>query len=135
MGKQYSIMPLQQSIFTPLEQAVLAAICDAHPEDRTAIEAQLSTATLSSRENTGAGFFTRFATDHNSSAPIEGERLRNGPYAEIDGMKFGMGFILWLEHGYADCLEGYAHGNESTTELTFEAVCFEITERPDTTLF
>ncbi len=42
-----------------------------------------------------------------------------------------MGFILWLEQGYADCLEGFAYGDDSTKELMFEAVCFEITEQPD----
>ena len=124
-------MPFQQSIFTPLEQTVLGAICEAHPADRTALEAQLSTAALSSRENTGCGFFTRFATDRNSKAPIGGERLRNGPAAKIDGLKYGMGFILWLDQGYADCLEGYAYGDDSTTELRFEAVRFEITEQSD----
>jgi hypothetical protein len=92
-------MPLRKSIFTPLEEAVLAAVCRAYPADRTAIEAQLSTATFRSRENTGCGFFTHFAIDHNSSAPIGGERLRNGPTAKINGMKYGMGFILWLEQG------------------------------------
>jgi len=117
---------LHLTIFNPLEQAVLEAICRAHPADRTAIEAQLATATFRSRENTGCGFFTRFATDRNSSAPIGGERLRNGPAAQIDGMKYGMGFILWLEQGYADCLEGYAYGDDGTTELTFDAVRFQI---------
>ena len=39
--------------FTTLERAVLAAICEVYSEDRAALEAQLSTATLLSRENTG----------------------------------------------------------------------------------
>jgi hypothetical protein len=113
-------------MFTQLEQAVLEAICRAHPADRTALEAQLATATFRSRENTGCGFFTRFTTNRASSAPIEGERLRNGPAAKIYGMKYGMGFILWLERGYADCLEGYAYGDDSTTELAFDEVRFEV---------
>src|SRR5258707_15512982 len=119
-------MPLRESIFNPLEQAVLDSVCRAHPADRTALEAQLSMATFLSRENTGCGFFTHFAADYNSSAPIGGERRRNGPTAKIDGLKYGMGFILWLEKGYADCLEGYAYGPDSTAELMFEAVLFEI---------
>jgi hypothetical protein len=123
-------MPLQQTTFTPLEQAVLDAICQAYPEDRTALRAQLSTATLRSRENTGCGFFTHFAVDHNSGAPIGGKRLRDGPAAKIEGIKYGMGFILWLAQGYADCLEGYAYGPDSTTDTTFETVNFEITTPP-----
>jgi hypothetical protein len=38
-------MPSIGSNFTPLERAVLAAICENHAADRTALEAQLSTAT------------------------------------------------------------------------------------------
>ena len=112
---------------TQLERAVLEFICSAYPSDRAALEAQLATAILQSRENTGCGFFTRFTVDRSSSPPLTGERLRNGPELRIDGMKYGMGFILWLKQGYADCLEGYANGDDDTTALNFEAVAFEIT--------
>lgn len=117
-------MPLIGSCFTPLEQAVLAAICEMHPSDRATLEAQLATATLSSRENTGAGFYTRFAVERASSA-LTGERSRAGPETKIDGLSHGMGFVLWLKEGYADCLEGYSYA-ESTTGILLEAVGFEI---------
>jgi hypothetical protein len=113
------------SDFTSLERAVLAAICSMYSTDRAALEAQLSTATLLRRENTGAGFFTRFAVDHNSSTAIGGMRLRDGPTTKIDGLEHGMGFILWLKVGYADCLEGYAYA-ESTTGIVLETADFEI---------
>lgn len=41
-----------------------------------------------------------------------------------------MGFILWLKQGYADCLEGYAFGDDSTTELAFETVRFTMKDPP-----
>lgn len=113
------------SAFTTLERAVLAAICDMYSADRAALEAQLSTAALLSRENTGAGFFTRFAVDRASSVAIGGMRLRDGPATKIDGLEHGMGFILWLKEGYADCLEGYSYA-ESTTGIVLEAAGFEI---------
>jgi hypothetical protein len=111
--------------FTAIERAVLAAICDSYPEDRAALEAQLSTATLLRRENTGAGFYTRFAVDRASSSAIGGMRLRNGPATKVDGLEQGMGFILWLKEGYADCLEGYSYA-ESTTGIVLETAGFEI---------
>jgi hypothetical protein len=61
---------------------------------------------------------------------MEGERLRTGPQAQIDGIKHGMGFILWLERGYADCIEGYTYDDE-TTALNLKAVSFRITDRPE----
>jgi hypothetical protein len=113
------------SDFTNLERAVLAAICEMHSADRAALEAQLSTATLLSRENTGGGFFTRFVVDRASSVAVGGMRLRDGPAIRIDGLEHGMGFILWLKEGYADCLEGYSYA-ESTTGLALEGVGFEV---------
>jgi hypothetical protein len=116
------------SCFTPLERAVLTAICDMYSSDRAALEAQLLTATLLSRENTGAGFYTRFAVERDSSVALTGERTRPGPETKIDGLHQGMGFILWLKEGYADCLEGYSY-SESTTSISLEAVGFEILQR------
>jgi hypothetical protein len=121
----YLLMPDTNSFFTPLEHAVLNAIYEMHLADRPALEAQLLTATVRSRENTGAGFFTRFDVDRASSSAIKGERLRNGPEATMDGLQHGMGFILWLKEGYAECLEGYATAG-STVGIDLERTSFEI---------
>ena len=118
------MLPLP-SDFTPLEQAVLSAICEEHPNDRAAMEAQLSTATLKTRENTGAGFFTYFDVQRIGISPLGGRRLRDGPNAKIKGLQHGMGFILWFKEGYAHCLEGYAHA-DSTTEVDWQSVAFEL---------
>jgi hypothetical protein len=113
------------SDFTTLERAILSAICEKHLEDRAALETQLSTATLRSRENTGAGFYTYFSVQRDSTAAIGGKRLRDGPVARIDGLKHGMGFILWLEEGYASCLEGYSY-EENTSDIELDDVGFDI---------
>jgi hypothetical protein len=116
-----------ESNFTPLERAVLSAICECHTADGAALVAQLSTATVLRRENTGAGFYTYFTVERASGAAIGGERLRSGPAAKVDGLVRGMGFILWLQEGYANCLEGYCF-DESTTGIAFELAGFEILE-------
>lgn len=118
-------MPPIESNFTPLERAVLRAICEAHTLDRDVLEAQLLRAIVVSRKNTGAGFYTNFDVERASVATVGGERLRNGPESEIDGLEHGMGFILWLKDGYADCLEGYSYG-ESTVGIALESVGFSI---------
>lgn len=119
-------MEFAGSNFTPLEQAALRGICEeAGSGERASLEAQLSTARVHSRENTGAGFFTRFDVERAGIAPLCGPRLRNGPDAQIAGLERGMGFILWLKEGYADCLEGYDYeGN--TSGIDFERVDFEM---------
>ena len=51
--------------------------------------------------------------------------MRHAPNARIDGLERGMGFILWLNEGYADCLEGYTY-DESTAEIAFDRTAFTI---------
>jgi hypothetical protein len=111
--------------FTPLERAVLEAVCEANPTDRQALQAQLGTATVHSRENTGAGFFTHFEVAGRHDLAIGGSRVRDGPVAEIDGLEGWMGFILWLNEGFANCLEGYSYEG-STSAIDLEGVRFEI---------
>jgi hypothetical protein len=67
---------------TPMELAVIKAICDKHPDDRTSIESQLATAKVISRENTGAGFYTYFEVQRSPNVTIGdalAKDLRYGP--------------------------------------------------------
>ena len=109
--------------FTALEEAALADICARFPNDRAALLAQLATATVTKRENSGAGFFTSFEVSHNG-APLAGDRMRSGGWARIDGFKQPVGFILWLEDGYADCLEGFTI-DDSTVGVDLTTLAFE----------
>ena len=115
--------------FTPLEQAVIRMICEFYPDDRVLLEAQLATATTLSRKNTGGGFFTYFEVEQTSLAALGGRTLRDGPYAKIDGLMHGMGFILWLKDGYTNCLEGYSFA-DSTIGINLEEAGFELFEFP-----
>jgi hypothetical protein len=113
---------------TPLELAVIQAICEKYPADRASIEAQLAYGKVVRRENTGAGFYTRFEMQRSSTPPVAGSRskdLRYGPQAKIEGIKHGMGFILWLSESYLDCLEGYTY-DDDTTALDLINLRFEI---------
>jgi hypothetical protein len=109
--------------FTALEEAALADVCARFPDDRTALLAQLATAKVTERENSGAGFFTSFEVSHDGAA-LAGDRMRSGGWARIDGFKQPFGFILWLEDGYADCLEGFTI-EDSTVGLDLAALTFE----------
>ncbi len=121
-----NLMELQDSRFTALERAVFSEICRMHPADKHILEVQLSAARFRSRENTGAGFYTYFTVDHAAGALLGSERKRDGPYeVEVEGVEHGMGFILWLEEGYANCLEGYCNVG-STEKIDFENVKFKL---------
>jgi hypothetical protein len=110
--------------FTDLEKAALDDICRRIPAEESMLRAQLISAYSITRKNTGAGFFTDFKCA--DTAPrLEGDRLRDGGYAKVSGLEHPMGFILWLEDGRADCLEGFTIDGD-TTKINLETVPFEI---------
>ena len=124
--------PVTANSLTPLEHAVLAFIADTSAEEGTALRAQLAAARLRKRENTGSGFFTYFDIDR-TAAPVGGGKprgMRDGPHATVRGASHGMGFILWLKDGYADCLEGYCNGVDDTKGWDLENLSFALSAGP-----
>ena len=117
---------------TPLERTVFEFIVDANSDGGAALRTQLAAARLRKRDNTGSGFFTYFEIDR--TAPPMGERkprdMRDGPFATVQGASHGMGFILWLKDGYADCLEGYCYGVDDTEAWDLENLSFELSAFP-----
>ena len=113
----------QPSDFNEIEIAVLAEIVKQHAEDAPSLAHQLKAAKVSSRENTGKGFYTDLEIARQDVARIE----RKGPLGEvwlaIDGFSNPMTFLLFLEDGYACQLEG-ATINDSTVDYDFSTARF-----------
>lgn len=99
--------------FTSLEWAVLTAICDSDVDLGPSVLRMLETAEVTKRDNTGHGFYTSFNVAR-SSQPLTLGQL-DGPFAHMRDMGPGMtmGFMLWFEAGYPDCLEGYQNCDDS----------------------
>lgn len=109
--------------FTPLERAVLNAIVVQHPSEERLLRSQLAAARVVSRENTGGGFYTTFKVTAEGVQPL----ISRGPLghvdAEVEGLEFGMGFLISLHEGYVSFLEGYSY-EEDTSTLDFSSVDF-----------
>jgi hypothetical protein len=110
--------------FTKLEEAALADVClQCTTDQAAALTVQLSTAKVRSRENTGVGFYTRF--DVARDRPIPGEWKRPVGWTYVEGLTRPMGFILWIQDGYADCLEGFTV-DDSTVGLDLATMNFTL---------
>ena len=66
---------------------------------------------MAGRELTGVGFFTNLAVP--ASAPrarLGANEIRlSGVLAEMDGLEHGAGFVLYVDHGVLEMLEGYCY--------------------------
>ncbi|MBZ9864247.1 hypothetical protein LB515_02550 [Mesorhizobium sp. CA15] len=94
-----------------LESAVLQKMLDGdHPVLR-ALRNQLGKLSVESRKYTGSGFFVSLLVE-NGVPPVNIPRnhVRFGDvHATIDGLAYGAGFILSIDHGYMRVLEGYSY--------------------------
>jgi len=104
--------------FTSLEIAVLAAI----GSSQNVLHALLDTANVTERENTGHGFYTSFSVDRRLPPVQMPHRQIDGPIAHMNNMGDGMimGFILWLDDGYPDCLEGFQYSDNQGNTVDLE---------------
>ncbi len=115
------------SALTKLELAVIAEVAkQLTPIDRAALQAQTTCLTVRDREHTGGGFFTYFDLKAEAAAPINTDTKECYVKAKIQGLKFGLGFILWLKEGRLDCLEGYSIACEDTLPLDLTSLTFEV---------
>jgi hypothetical protein len=107
---------------TPLERAVMLVIVAQATDIGPSLGLQLDSVRVAKRENTGAGFYTTFEVS--APATMDGVKSPLGDVgATVQGLEHGMGFLLWLEDGRINQLEGYSY-EESTTGLDLQRIRF-----------
>jgi hypothetical protein len=116
--------------FTPLEKAALISILNETPQYADGLRHQLDIAVVTVRENTGGGFLTTIKVEA-SAEKVECPRvLGYQTHARVAGLEYGLGFVLFIDGGWLQMLEGYACGGEDTTSLPLSALTFEIYKTP-----
>ena len=114
----------------PPEKAVLDAIFSETPELAPILEQQFGRAAVTTRENTGAGFFTTIEVCKDAPRANGPGVLGYETHARVKGLTHGLGFVLFMEDGRLRLLEGYATGPESTAHLNLEDLIFTVGKTP-----
>lgn len=70
---------------------------------------QLAVCRIKSRELTGVGFFTHIVVPQRLAVPGIGRLTLSDVAADIDGVQHGAGFVLFIEDGMLDLLEGFTY--------------------------
>ena len=103
---------------TTLEEQVLEMLLRGQDEVLDFLRQQVKDAQVSSREITGVGFFTNF------EVPAEAPRVKARPKFELgdvngmaDNVKYGLGFLLFVNDGALSMLEGYTYDEPWPDEI------------------
>lgn len=100
----------------PLEDAVLRMLLAGKHPTLAQLRRQFDAATVTSREQTGAGFFTHFSVP--ASLRVQRDELcLEDVRGAIVGLENGAGFILFITNGVIDVLEGYSYGEDWPSEV------------------
>ena len=116
--------------FTELEKSALHAIFSETPDLAASLERQLQNATVTARENTGGGFYTDVSVSADAPTVAGPKMLGDTTFARVQGLSYGLGFLLFMKDGRMNLLEGYAIGPENTTPIDLETVPFTIATTP-----
>jgi hypothetical protein len=112
---------------TALEKAVLQLVVEQlHSPHKESMAQQATSASVLSRENSGASFYTYFDFGIGPYSPLP-SLAHITVEARVNGLSHGVGFIAWTKDGRLDYLEGYSY-EESTVPLDWKTVTFELVD-------
>lgn len=108
---------------TPLESEVIEWLLRGDEPVLAALRTQFSVASIFSRELTGKGFYLKFEIPSDAQRVLGALNAKPSFYlgdveAQIDTLKRGAGFLLWITDGKLDILEGYTFGEEWPMRIT-----------------
>ena len=95
---------------TKLEKEVMEQLLSNTDEPSRTLRKQYESASIEKRYLTGTGFFTYFSVPED--APRLGKEISakfGDVIAEIQGLRFGAGFVLHVKSGAIESLEGYSY--------------------------
>lgn len=112
---------------TKLERAVMEKLLAGDQPVHVALRGQLDYCHVTSREFTGHGFFANLDVDRAvSSTPAPVQRIQiDNVGADISGLKYGAGFVLFVADGYLDFLEGFSYEEPWPTEISAFSLRYE----------
>jgi hypothetical protein len=127
---QQSALAMSGETLTVLEREVLEKLLAGDNPELEILRHQLNKSAISDREFTGTGFFTNFHMPPTVVRLSNRERATIGDVAaNIHGINHGAGFVLFIDDGILDSLEGFTYDEPWPDKMEkFELTYLE--ERP-----
>ena len=99
--------------FLELEKEVMIKLLDGTDDILKVFREQYYRALVKKREFSGMGFFTLFEIPEDAPLSEPAMSIQLGDVVgQLDGVKNGIGFVLFLKNGFIQMLEGYTYGDE-----------------------
>jgi hypothetical protein len=120
------------SDLTQFERAVMHKLLDGEDEGLSILREQFEVVAVIKREMTGVGFYMTF------SVPEGARHLRGKPSfkfgdvsANVAGLEWGAGFLLYVQDGALHMLEGYAYDESWPQQISVFDLSYTTGNRRD----
>jgi len=91
------------------EKAILEKLLSGNFLEIISLRRQIELCKVVKRELTGFGFFTTFKVPENTPRIFGLNAIFGDVIGEIEGLRYGAGFLLYISEGVLDMLEGYSY--------------------------
>src|SRR5882672_6577247 len=104
-------------MMTDLESTILNALLAGEAPELEVLRRQAQVASVLRRELSGVGFFTHFGVPVDAPrAMLSGRRTLSDVGADIESVVHGSGFVLFIQDGILDFLEGFTYADAWPSE-------------------
>ena len=105
--------------YEEFEKIIIDDIISQYPEYSDKLRRQYDSGTVVGRNMTGKGFFTDYEIGDRSASLGDGVNMQLGEDQwNINGLKYGSDYILWIKNGFITQLEGFSYEEPWPTEIT-----------------
>lgn len=96
-------------LFLNFENEVMLRIIKEDVKMEKMLHLQYITSNVLNREFTGYGFYTHFKVDSTYRLQEIKKTVLGNVHADINNLKYGVGFVLYINNGLIDMLECYTY--------------------------
>ena len=109
----------KQMTYDEFEKIIIEDIIQTYPEYAEKLARQYGSATVVKRTVNNPGFYTYYEISDKTASLGDGVDLRLGENQwNVNGLKYGSDYILWVKNGFISSLEGFSYDEPWPTEIT-----------------
>ena len=119
------------ALFELFERTLMLKLLDGDNEILNQLRKQYETAKIKHREFSGVGFFTTFDISDSYKLDSNKSFQLGDVKGEVNNVKNGVGFILFIQEGKINMLEGYTYDEKWPEEITNYRLSYIAGEKRD----
>ena len=109
----------KQMTYDEFEKIIIEDIIQTYPEHAEKLARQYNSAIVTKRTVNSPGFYTNYEIGDKTASLGDGVDLQLGENQwNVNGMKYGSDYILWIKNGFISSLEGFSYGEPWPAKIT-----------------